>query len=394
MSSAIDPTKPADGAPAVKADLRANLEAAKGEIEALQAAQLAGGGLAGQVLAKASGADYDTQWVDPETGAATLAELGDVDLASAPPSGGEPLVWDAAIARWRPGSTGPAGTGRVFQAVPITNPGAEAGNLGGWTAEAGSWSTPTSAGSMSAAHSGSRFFYQQSAANGILTQSLDLIALGFVAEALDTGATFNLLGWAGSAFQNDTGIIEIDWLSATGSLLKTDSSGERGPTDPLGSWEEVAISRSVPIGTRQCKLRLITINRFGSNSTYCFDDLSLEIGVLYQAGAVEIWTSVEGQPAASQVILRYLAPRSLILPPDLAGSRGAAGVGATAPADFDLRRNGSSIGTMRFAAGATVASFIAAAPATFAPGDVLTVVAPAAPDATLADLAITLLASV
>jgi hypothetical protein len=37
MTSAIDPTKPADGLPSVKADLRANLLAAKSEIEALQA---------------------------------------------------------------------------------------------------------------------------------------------------------------------------------------------------------------------------------------------------------------------------------------------------------------------------------------------------------------------
>ena len=36
MPSQIDPTKPIDGVPASKADLRANLQAAKGEIEALQ----------------------------------------------------------------------------------------------------------------------------------------------------------------------------------------------------------------------------------------------------------------------------------------------------------------------------------------------------------------------
>jgi len=36
MVSAIDPTKPVDGVPAVKADLRTNLQAAKTEIEALQ----------------------------------------------------------------------------------------------------------------------------------------------------------------------------------------------------------------------------------------------------------------------------------------------------------------------------------------------------------------------
>jgi trimeric autotransporter adhesin len=36
MPSQIDPTKPLDGAPAIKADLRANLQSAKAEIEALQ----------------------------------------------------------------------------------------------------------------------------------------------------------------------------------------------------------------------------------------------------------------------------------------------------------------------------------------------------------------------
>ena len=36
MASAIDPTKPVDGLPAVKADLRQSLQAAKTEIEALQ----------------------------------------------------------------------------------------------------------------------------------------------------------------------------------------------------------------------------------------------------------------------------------------------------------------------------------------------------------------------
>ena len=36
MPSQIDPTKPVDGAPAIKADLRANLQSARDEIEALQ----------------------------------------------------------------------------------------------------------------------------------------------------------------------------------------------------------------------------------------------------------------------------------------------------------------------------------------------------------------------
>jgi hypothetical protein len=43
MVSAIDPTKPSDGVPAKKADLRANLRAAKIEIEELQVTKLENG---------------------------------------------------------------------------------------------------------------------------------------------------------------------------------------------------------------------------------------------------------------------------------------------------------------------------------------------------------------
>lgn len=39
MTSLIDPSKPVDGVPAAKADLRTNLQAAKTEIEALQTSQ-------------------------------------------------------------------------------------------------------------------------------------------------------------------------------------------------------------------------------------------------------------------------------------------------------------------------------------------------------------------
>jgi hypothetical protein len=56
MVSAIDPTKPSDGVPAVKADLRENLLAAKREIEALQVSKIGRGGpidMQGQQITRA-----------------------------------------------------------------------------------------------------------------------------------------------------------------------------------------------------------------------------------------------------------------------------------------------------------------------------------------------------
>jgi hypothetical protein len=100
----------------------------------------------------------------------------------------------------------------------------------------------------------------------------------------------------------------------------------------------------------------------------------------------DVGGSFSGAPTASQVIARYPFPRSVTFPAGLTNSQGVAATAATAQTDFDLKKNGSSVGTMRFAASGTVASFIMASQTTFAAGDVLTVVAPGTPDATLANI--------
>jgi hypothetical protein len=96
---------------------------------------------------------------------------------------------------------------------------------------------------------------------------------------------------------------------------------------------------------------------------------------------------------ASEVLLRTVIVRRTRLVVDLAGSQGRAGVAATAETDFDVRRNGISIGTIRFAVGSTSAVFIAASETVVEPGDLLEAIAPATADATLADIAVTLAGS-
>lgn len=97
-----------------------------------------------------------------------------------------------------------------------------------------------------------------------------------------------------------------------------------------------------------------------------------------------------GQPSAEEILLRVPIARRTRMKVDLAGSQGVAGAEATAQMDFDIRRNGMSFATMRFAAAGTVADFIAATETVLEPGDILSVVAPATPDATLADVGFTL----
>jgi hypothetical protein len=97
-----------------------------------------------------------------------------------------------------------------------------------------------------------------------------------------------------------------------------------------------------------------------------------------------------GNPGASQVVERYVFAAAVTFPAGLPGSYGTAATAATAAAGFSIRKNGAAVGTMDFAAGATAATFTMTADTAFAGGDVLTIVAPAPPDASLGNLAWTL----
>lgn len=73
-----------------------------------------------------------------------------------------------------------------------------------------------------------------------------------------------------------------------------------------------------------------------------------------------------------------------------AGSYAHAGTAATAQTDIHILLNGTDVGTIRFAAGAVNGIFIAINPVTYIAGDILSVVGPAVPDTTLADIGIVL----
>jgi hypothetical protein len=98
-----------------------------------------------------------------------------------------------------------------------------------------------------------------------------------------------------------------------------------------------------------------------------------------------------GKPDASALVGFHDFTLAVAFPSSLTGSKAKAKVAATAQTDFDIQKNGASVGTIRFAGSGTVASFIAAAGSTFAAGDDITVIAPGTPDATLSDITFTLM---
>lgn len=110
------------------------------------------------------------------------------------------------------------------------------------------------------------------------------------------------------------------------------------------------------------------------------------------ARSYDISVSIPGNPYESEAVLRFVAVRAFSLPALLVNSKLSAAVAATAQYVFSVKKNGVEVGTITVAAAGTTATF-AGAGASFAIGDVLTIVGAAIRDPTLADIAITLTGS-
>jgi len=104
----------------------------------------------------------------------------------------------------------------------------------------------------------------------------------------------------------------------------------------------------------------------------------------------DVGTFVSGLPASDEKLLRFNYPRSVDLPASFAGSIVTAQTAATAQTDFTVTVNGIGIGTIRFAASGTVATFVGIGAQNLVSGDVLMIQAPTVQDATLADIAFTI----
>jgi hypothetical protein len=97
-------------------------------------------------------------------------------------------------------------------------------------------------------------------------------------------------------------------------------------------------------------------------------------------------------PYSGEVMLIHVAYRAWTLPASFTGSKGSCGVNPTSSFAMDVRKNGTSVGTITISTSGVV-SFTAASSVTFAAGDVLEVVAPATADPTVAKCGFTLLGS-
>lgn len=109
-------------------------------------------------------------------------------------------------------------------------------------------------------------------------------------------------------------------------------------------------------------------------------------------GFYDMTLDTESQFTSNQQMWKLPFVRTVSLPANCAGSVAICDVAPTAAVSFTLEKNGSSIGTVNFAIGATTGTFSTTA-TTFSAGDVLKVIAPGLTDNTFSGLSLTLAGS-
>jgi hypothetical protein len=101
---------------------------------------------------------------------------------------------------------------------------------------------------------------------------------------------------------------------------------------------------------------------------------------------------IGGLPSPGELVLQYCVADDMTLPTGLPASVIFSRVPASAPAVFQINNNGTPIGTITFAVSPHVAVAFSS-DIHLVPGDILTITAPSPQDLSLADISITLLAT-
>jgi hypothetical protein len=129
----------------------------------------------------------------------------------------------------------------------------------------------------------------------------------------------------------------------------------------------------------------------GTATVTSYTDLRVcVLGAGTSAQPFDLTAFYPGVLPASALVTRVPVARAVAFPAGLTGSIGKASVAATASAVFAVLKDGASVGTVTYAAGSATATFTAASAFTLAAGNVLSIVGPATPDTTLANVGIVL----
>lgn len=207
-----------------------------------------------------------------------------------------------------------------------------------------------------------------------------------------------------------TEILDVDFTAATsaGEITLTDEEFRRhfefrvsGITGAKTINLPASIKRAVFSVVNEDSTDSVTIKKgstsfavaAGSRAIFSTDGTTNNLKKLAENSAsgnpVDVACFIGGMPDNAELVLYLPFNRTVVFPAGLGDSNAVAGTASTASKDFDIQKNGASVGNINFNASDT-GTFTMASQQTFNAGDILSIVAPASQDATLADIGINL----
>ncbi len=164
----------------------------------------------------------------------------------------------------------------------LSNPGAEAGSITGWT-PGGNFTPSVDSGSFDPGINpltGNFDFYGVSSASDSLTQNISLVGnQGITQAAIDSGLLSANVSFAEQGLNqgpsSDDAQIQLSFLDTNGEALSTFTTPEID--SHLGAWQAYNSSTLVPAGTRSINYSMLFIRHVGSDLDAFVDDNSLTL---------------------------------------------------------------------------------------------------------------------
>lgn len=238
-----------------------------------------------------------------------------------------------------------------------------------------------------------------------VTQLPDLAVIDFLGTAANQAAMLALSGQKGDwCARSDTSTVYVitgpdptqigSWTALSYPTGTGGTVTSVALTTP-GLLFDVAGSPVTGAGTLAMSLKTQVANRFLAGPASGVDAAPTMRSITQAdlpAQPFDVHAFYPGIPAASAKVTRIPIARAVTFPTNFAGSYFTASVGAAGTTVFDVQKNGASIGSISIAAGGMTATFTTAGGTakSFAAGDVLMILAPGTPDATLADIGLVL----
>lgn len=189
-------------------------------------------------------------------------------------------------------------------------------------------------------------------------------------------------------------------IGATGATGSTGAAGTNGavPFGTLAAWTTAtAYTATAPASYVSINGSSYVCLTGHTSGTFATDLAAGKWGIVASAGAVnslyDLSLFVGGVPTATQHLYSLMMARNVQLPANLSGAYGNCVTNPTATATITIKKNGTSCATISIStSGGFTFATSGGAVVNFSAGDQMDIYAQASPDATLADVAITIAA--